>query len=100
MVFGSASRAGGPYNSRFVSVGHQVGNDIYVSGEISTSAALLRFTRSDDVIVELRPEMTRLTGSAVINVGRATSLLVTVDRTVDDDVADLRVLAGITYRLR
>jgi len=36
----------------------------------------------------------------VINVGRSTSLLVTVDRTVDDAVKDLRVLSGITYRLR
>lgn len=94
------NRATGPYHSRYVSVGRQVGNDMYVSGEFSTSAAVLRFTRSDGVILELQPETTRLTGSAVINIGRATSLHVTVDRTVDDAVRDLRVLSGITYRLR
>jgi hypothetical protein len=93
-------RASGPYHSRYVSVGRQVGRDIYVSGDISTSLAVLRFSRSDDVIVELRPRTTRVTGSAVINIGRATSLHATVDRTVDEGATDLRLVSGIIYRLR
>jgi hypothetical protein len=93
-------RATGPYHSRYISVGRQLGQAVYLSGDVSTSLAVLRFSRSDGVVVEMRPHTTRLTGSAVVNVSRTTSLLVTVDRTVDDGSRDLRVLSGITYRLR
>ena len=93
-------RASGPYHSRYLSIGRQIGRAVYLSGDVSTSLAILRFSRSDGVIVEMRPHTTRLTGTAVINVSRATSLLVTIERTVDDSVRDLRVLSGITYRLR
>jgi hypothetical protein len=93
-------RATGPYHSRYLSIGRQLGRTVYVSGDISTSLAVLRFLRGDGVVVEMRPHTTRLTGTSVINVGRATSLMVTVDRTVDDGSKDLRVLSGITYRLR
>jgi hypothetical protein len=93
-------RATGPYHARYVSIGRQVGHAVYLSGDVSTSLAVLRFSRSDGVAVEMRPHTTRITGSAVINVGRATSLLVTIDRTVDDTSRDLRLLSGITYRLR
>jgi hypothetical protein len=94
------SRVNGPYHSRYVSVGRQLGRALYVSGDISTSLAVLRFSRSDGVIVEMRPHTTRVTGSATIYAGRSTSFLVTVDRTVDEGSKDLRVLSGIIYRLR
>jgi hypothetical protein len=90
----------GPYHSRYVSVGRQVGRTVYVTGDVSTSLAVLRFSGSDGVVVEMHPHTTRVTGSATINVGRSTSLLVTLDRTLDDGVKDLRLLSGITYRLR
>jgi len=93
-------RATGPYHSRYVSIGRQLGQALYVSGDVSTSLAVLRFSRSDGVVVEMRPHTTRVTGSAVVNVGRSTSLLLTIDRTVDEGSKDLRVLSGITYRLR
>jgi hypothetical protein len=93
-------RAAGPYHARYVSIGRQLVRSVYVSGDLSTSLAVLRFSRSDGVVVEMRPHTTRITGSAVINVGRTTSLLVTIDRTVDDTSRDLRLLSGITYRLR
>ncbi len=93
-------RATGPYHSRYLSVGRQLGRTVYVSGDVSTSLAVLRFLRGDGVVVEMRPHTMRLTGTAVVNVGRATSLMVTVDRTADDGAKDLRVLSGVTYRLR
>jgi hypothetical protein len=93
-------RAAGPYHSRYVSIGRQLGRALYISTDVATSLAVVRFSRSDGVVVETRPHTTRVTGSAVINVGRTTSLFVTIDRTVDDRTRDLRMLSGITYRLR
>ena len=93
-------RATGPYHSRYVSIGRQLGRAVYLSGDVTTSLAVLRFSRSDGILVEMRPHTTRVTGSAVVNVSRTASLLVMLDRTVDDATHDLRVLSGITYRLR
>lgn len=94
------NRDTGAYHSRYVSVGRQIGRSVYVSGDFSTSLSVVRLARSDGVVVELRPHTTRLTGSAVINVGRSTSLLVNVDRTLDEGARDLRVLTGLTVRIR
>jgi len=93
-------RVTGPYHSRYVSVGRQLGRGVYVSGDISTSLAVLRLLQGDGVIVEMRPHTTRVTGSATIYAGRSMSFLVTIDRTVDEGSRDLRMLSGITYRLR
>jgi hypothetical protein len=93
-------RSTGAYHSRYVSLGRQLGRAVYVSGDFATSLAIVRFSRSDGVVVELRPHTTRMTGSATINVGRATSLLLNVDRTLDDGAREWRVLSGISYRLR
>lgn len=94
------NRQGGGYHSTYVSLGRQIGRTVYVSGDFSTSFAVVRFSRSDGVVVEQRPHTTRLTGSANINVGRATALFVTVERTQDMGFRELRALTGITYRLR
>jgi hypothetical protein len=94
------NRDAGGYHSRYVSVGRQLGRAVYVSGDYSTSLAVVRFSRSDGVMVELRPHTTRMTGMANINVGRATSLFVTVERTLDTGAKEFRALTGITYRLR
>lgn len=44
--------------------------------------------------------MTRYSATASINVGRSVSVMTTVEHTRDDQVRDLRILSGITYRIR
>lgn len=102
-ISASDSLMNGPtrsFDARYVSIGRQIRRVLYVSGDYSTSLSVIHFVRSDSVTIELRPQTTRFSGNAVVNVGRATSLLVTVDRTVDDQSRDLRVLSGVTYRFR
>jgi hypothetical protein len=93
-------RASGPYHSRYVSVGRSLGRAVYVSLDYSTSLAVIRFLRSDGVVIETRPSTRRYSGSASITLNRYLSLLTTVDQTVDDDLRELRVLSGLSYRIR
>jgi hypothetical protein len=96
----SVNRSTGAYHSRYVSVGRQIGRGVYVSGDVSTSLSVVRFSRSDGVVVELRPRTLRLTGTASIYLGRSMALLVTADRTHDTGASEFRVLSGISYRFR
>jgi hypothetical protein len=93
-------RAAGPYHSRYFSVGRSVGRAVYVSIDYSTSLSVVRFLRSDGVLIETRPSTRRYSGSASITLNRYFSLLTTVDQTVDDDLKELRVLSGLSYRIR
>ena len=90
--------SGRRYQSWYMSGGRQVGRALYLSGDYSKSLSLIHFTRSDDVLIELRPETTRVSGNSVLYVGRRISLLITVERTLDDQTREFRMLSGITYR--
>ena len=87
-------------HSQYVSLGRQIGRSVYVYGDYSTSLSVLLFSRSDGVVVETRPHTRRVSGTATITLPKSTSLMLTLDRTVDDQSTDLRVMAGITYRFR
>ncbi len=93
-------RATGPYHSRYFSVGRSIGRDVYLSMDYSTSLSVIRFLRSDGVIIETRPSTRRYSGSASIVLNRYLSLLATVDQTMDGDLKELRVLSGLSYRIR
>jgi hypothetical protein len=93
-------RATGPYHSRYFSIGRGLGRAVYVSADYSTSLSVIRFLRSDGVIIETRPSTRRYTGSASMTLNRYLSLLTTVDQTTDDNLKELRVLAGLSYRIR
>ena len=90
----------GPYHSRYVSVGRGIGRAAYASVDYSTSLSVIRFAQLDGVIIETRPRTRRWSGSTSINVGRTVSLLFTLDRTTDDTIRDMRVLSGLSYRIR
>jgi len=89
----------GTYDAYYVSVGRSIGPRVYLSGDYTSSLSLVRFTRSNGLIVETRPETDRLSGSAVVNVTSRVSLLLTVDRTAEVASTEHRVLAGLSYRL-
>lgn len=93
-------RPTGRYHSRFVSVGRQVGRSVYASLDYHTSLSIVRYSRSDGVVVETRPHTTRWSGTTSIHLPGSASLLVTLERTRDDDYSEVRVMAGITYRIR
>ena len=88
------------YDSWYASVGRTIGRRLYLTGDYSSSLSVLRFTGSDGFVVETRPETQRLSLTALMNLGRSWSLMGTVERTDDQTVEELRVLAGLTYRLR
>jgi hypothetical protein len=95
------NRPSGRYDSIYVSVGHDAGRRVYLSGDFSSALSVIRATGGVDPIrVDPRPRLNRFSGSAVVTVGRTTSVLVTAERTSDQTMSEFRVLAGISYRLR
>jgi hypothetical protein len=81
-------------------VGRQVGRHVYASVDYSTSLAVVRFSRSNGVVVETRPHTRRWSGTTSILLPRRISLLLTLERTRDDDYAETRLLAGVSYRIQ
>ena len=93
-------RPTGPYHSRYVSVGRAMGRSLYVSGDYSTSLAVVRFLRSDGVTIETRPWSRRVSGSISATLTRQLSLTGVVDVTRDADMTDVRMMTGLSYRFR
>jgi hypothetical protein len=93
-------RPTGEYDSLYVSAGRQLGRQIYISGDYSSSVSVVRFTRSDGITVESRPQTKDYGVNSVIQTGRHVSITATLGITKDQDISDVRVLAGMTYRFR
>lgn len=56
--------------------------------------------RGDGIVIDSRPETRRLGMNGSVLLWRSTSLLLSAERTTGNDYRELRVLAGITVRLR
>jgi hypothetical protein len=93
-------RPDGSYHSEYISVGRMFGRKLYVSADYTTSLSVIQFSQSDGITVETRPHTTRLSGTATWYLGRTISLLTTVERSKIDGLGDLRILSGLTYRIR
>ena len=93
-------RPTGPYTSTYASAGRGVGRRLYVSADFSTSLSVIRFVRSDGVIIETRPSTRRYSGTANATLSRLFSLMVVADYTRDEGFNELRLLTGLTYRMR
>jgi hypothetical protein len=72
-------RPTGAYNSTYFSVRHALGRSVYVSGDYSTSLSVIRFVRSDGVIIETRPSTKRYAGTANATLSRHFSLMLVAD---------------------
>jgi hypothetical protein len=90
----------GAYNSRYLSIGRSLGRAVYVSADYSTSLSIIRFLRSDGIVIETRPWTRRFSGSGNAMLGRHLSVLTTVDYTIDDAQRELRTFSGLSYRFR
>jgi len=98
--FSRFDRPDGPYNSTYVSLGHGLGRMWYLSGDYSTSLAVVRFLNSDGVIIETRPSTTRYSGNLNGTLNRSFSVMVVADYTQDEGYHELRLLSSLTYRMR
>jgi hypothetical protein len=94
------ARPGGAYRSQYVSVGRSIGRSVYVSGDYSTSLSVIRFQRSDGLIIETRPSTRRYSGNASATLTRNASLQFTADYSRDDGLHELRLMTSLSYRLR
>ncbi len=94
------NRPNAPFHSRYLSVGRALGRAVYLSVDYSTSLSVVRFQRSDGLVIETRPWTRQFTinGSAMLN--RYLSLLVTVDDEADDTSTGLRLFSGLSYRIQ
>jgi hypothetical protein len=93
-------RPSGPYHSRYLSVGHTIGRSMYLSGDYSTSLAVVRFVRSDGVAIETRPWTRRFSANMSATLNRQFSIIGVVDYMVDEGLKDLRFMTGLTFRIR
>ena len=61
---------------------------------------MIRFVRSDGVVIETRPSTRRYAGNVNATLDRHFSLMFVVDFAQDEGFSELRLLSGLTYRLR
>ncbi len=94
------ARPDGSYHSTYLSMGRELGRRIYATAEYSTALSQVRFVRGDGIMIDSRPETKRAGVNGSILFWRSTSLLLSAERTTGNDYKELRVLAGITVRLR
>ncbi len=90
---------GDSYDSWSVSGGRSFANKVYVSADFTSSVSLVFLSAENGFIVQSGPRTKRWGGSAVVNLNRSLSLLVTGERTNDTTYSETRFLGGITYRL-
>lgn len=93
-------RPTGRYHSVYVSAGRQIGRSVYVTADYSSAVSIVRFTRLDGITVETRPETRQIAGSAMIVLHRNVSTFTTVTRTMDEGTKEMRILSGLTVRIR
>jgi type VI secretion system secreted protein VgrG len=91
-------RPGNAYDSWYASIGRSFGRNVYVSLDYATALSVLRFTSSDGVVVESRPQTNRFSLNGSVNLGRSVSLLFTAERSTDDTSTGLRGTAGLSVR--
>ena len=75
-----------------------IGRKVYISGDYTSSLSVFRFTGTDGVVVENRPNYKLFSLSSNMNLSRTLSLLFTFDHTIGDTYSENRVLAGVTFR--
>ena len=87
------------YTAWDVSAGRPIGSRVYLTGDFTTNLSTVRFTgTAGDLLVEHRPRTRRFSVSALTNLNRTYSILVSADRTDDGDFEEHRELVGLTIR--
>jgi hypothetical protein len=95
----SIAGASRTYSAWDASIGRNAGSRLYLSADYSTNLSSVRMIDDRGIFtIEHRPRTRRYGVSALANLARRYSLLVTLDRTVDGEITDQRQLAGLTVR--
>lgn len=89
---------GRSFNSWYVSAGRSFGTAVYLTADYGSSLSVLRFVSADGFTIEMRPRTRRASFSSTIRLPRQMSLLATLERVLDDDATQTRLLSGISYR--
>lgn len=91
-------RPGSAYDSWYASIGRSFGGRVYVSLDYATALSVLRFTGSDGIVVETRPQTNRFSLNGSVNLSRTLSLLLSAERSSGDFGTETRGQAGISLR--
>jgi hypothetical protein len=91
-------RTAGSADSIFASLGRSIGRRVYVSAEYSTELSILRLTPTGDFTLDQRPDTRRIAGSAVVNLGRAFSILLSGEQYRDSGTVQIRGFTSLSYR--
>ncbi len=91
-------RTGSSYDSWYGSIGRSFGSRVYVSLDYATALSVLRFTGSNGIVVETRPQTRRFSLNGSINLGRSLSLLLMAERGTGDFGTETRGSAGLSLR--
>jgi hypothetical protein len=86
------------YDSWYASIGRSFGGRVYVSLDYATALSVLRFTGTDGIVVETRPQTNRFSLNGSVNLNRSLSLLLTAERSSGDFGTETRGRAGISLR--
>jgi len=89
---------GRSFNSWYVSAGRTLARRLYLTGDYGSSLSVYRFVSAGGFVIENRPRTRRAALSGIFNLPHGTSLLTTVERLQEDDVAHTRIMSGLTYR--
>jgi hypothetical protein len=91
-------RGDSSYDNVYVSLGKTIGPKVYLSLDYVTSLSVFRYTSSQGIDIEVRPESERYGLSMNLNLNRTFSLLLTGEWMDHDDFDEVRVLTGLTFR--
>ena len=92
------SQSGSAYDSWYVSLGRNLGRNIYLEGFTSSSVSIFRLTQNGGYRIDSYPRSRRFGISSVLNLRRTASLQITAERTVGGTYNEYRLLAGMSYR--
>jgi hypothetical protein len=91
-------RTAGSADSIYASIGRSVGLRVYLSAEYSTDLSILRLTPTGDFVLDQRPGTRRTAGSAVVNLGRAFSILLSGEQYRDGSIVQVRGFTSLSFR--
>jgi hypothetical protein len=92
-------KTGGGFDAWWASLGHNIGPNVYLSLDYSTSLSTISLTDSGGITVTTQPRTKRYSMSGNWNIDRRFSLFFTAEQFRDDTSKDLRVMLGLNYRV-
>jgi hypothetical protein len=90
---------GPAYDYWNVSAGKTIADRVYLSGEYTSSVSLVSISDENGIALRTGPRASLFGASGLVNLTRSLSLLLTVERSSDNNFSEMRVLGGVTFRM-